>query len=109
MIVWQGFGFLVLIVAIAALALMEYVVRTLTADAFYYNTHGWPKLVAFWIAAAAIYGIARFFESRPGRVMTDKQTGQQVVLRQAHSLFFVPMKYWTFVFLALGLVIFFTK
>jgi hypothetical protein len=101
MIVWQGSGFLVAVVGIAVLALTEYVVRIITKDEFYYPSHGWPKLVGFWLAAAAIYGIARYFDSRPGKVVIEKDTGKEIVLRTPHSLFFVPMKYWTYVFLVL--------
>jgi hypothetical protein len=107
MIIWQGFGFLVAVVGIGILALTEYVTRALTKNDFYYTTHGWPKLVGLWLAAAAIYGIARYFDSQPGKVVIEKNTGNEIVLKKAHSLFFVPMKYWPYVMLVLGVVFLF--
>jgi len=109
MIVWQGFGFLVAVVGIAILALTEYVVRIITKNEVYYQAHGWPKLLGLWLAAAAIFGIAKYFDSRPAKVVIEKDTGREVVLKQAHSLFFVPMKYWTYVFLSLGVVFLFVN
>ena len=105
MIVWQGFGFLVAVVGIAILAATEYAVRVITKNEVYYQAHGWPKLLGLWLAAAAIYGIARYFDSRPGKVVIEKDTGREVVLKQAHSLFFIPMKYWTYVLIVLGVVL----
>jgi hypothetical protein len=107
MIIWQGFGFLVAVVGIGILALTEYAVRAITNNDFYFPSHGWPKLVGLWLAAAAVYGLARYFDSRPGKVVIEKATGREFVLRKRHSLFFVPMKYWTYILLVLGVVFLF--
>ena len=109
MIIWQGFGFLVAVVGIASLVLTEYAVREITKNEVYYQTHGWPKLVGLWLAAIATFLIARYFDSRPGKVVIEKDTGREIVLRQSHSLFFVPMKYWAYVFLVLGVVFLFVR
>lgn len=109
MIVWQGFGFLVGVVGLAVLAATQYAVNALTKNDLYYQAHGWPKLLGLWLTAAAIFGIARYFDSRPGKVVIEKDTGREIVLRQAHSFFFIPMKYWTFVLLALGIVFLFVN
>ena len=107
MIVWQGFGFLVAVVSFAILVATQFATGVLTKDESYYGTHGWPKLLALWLAAAAVYALARYFDSRPGKVMIEKETGREVHLRRSHSLFFVPMKYWPYVLVVLGIVFFF--
>jgi hypothetical protein len=37
-------------------------------------------------------------------VLIDKATGEEVVLKPKHSLFFVPVELWPVVFVALGLI-----
>lgn len=107
MIIWQGFGFLVAIIGIAVLVAVEYAMRAITKDMTYYTTHGWPKLLGFWITAVIIYFIARFFDSRPGKVVIEKDTGKEIVQRRSHSLFFVPLRFWPYVLAALGVVFLF--
>jgi len=106
MIVWQGFGFIVAVIGFGSLVLAEYLTRTFK-DQYYYQEHGWPKLVAFWLAAGVVWLIARYYDTRPGKVMIEKDTGREIVVRRNHSLFFLPMRYWTYVFLVLGAVFLF--
>jgi len=56
------------------------------------------------VAAALTYGLHRLLLLQKGRVMIDKQTGQEIVLRSNHSLFFIPVKWWPVVFAVLGVV-----
>ncbi len=37
--------------------------------------------------------------------MVDKQTGQEVMIRPNHSLFFIKMQYWAFIIGGLGLIL----
>ncbi len=39
--------------------------------------------------------MGRRLNGGPGRVLTDQATGQTVVLRRRHSLFFIPMQWWS--------------
>jgi hypothetical protein len=40
----------------------------------------------------------------PSRVLIDKETGQEVTLRNRSELFFVPMKYWGLLGIGAGVV-----
>jgi hypothetical protein len=105
MIIWRGFGFLVAIIALVALALTEQVSERITSDQQFYQQHGWVALVGMLIAAALTYGLHRLLILQKGRAVIDKETGQEIVLRSDHSLFFVPVKLWPVVFVVLGLVL----
>lgn len=35
-----------------------------------------------------------YLRRRPGRVLIDKETGEEEVLRPRHSLFWIPVLYW---------------
>ncbi|OQZ02748.1 MAG: hypothetical protein B6D34_10310 [Candidatus Brocadia sp. UTAMX1] len=109
MIIWSGFGFLVAIIGFASLLLTEVITKSSFHDEAYYQTHGWPKLVAFWVAAVLVYFVGLWLDRQPGRAMIDKATDQEVVLRRVHALFFIPVRYWPYIFSGLGVVFLFIK
>ena len=46
-------------------------------------------------AAAANWFIGRRLNGKPGRLLVDPATGEQVVLRRTHRLFWIKMEYWS--------------
>ena len=50
MIIWKGAGFIVAVVAFLVLLSTELSVEAIFKDETYYQTHGWPKLAAFFVA-----------------------------------------------------------
>ena len=109
MIIWSGLGFLVPIITFVLLVLTEYAVETLFADTSYYQAHGWPKLVAFLIAGAIVWSIGTYLNRKSGRVLIDKETGQEVILRPKHALFFLKMEYWAPILFVLGIIFLFVQ
>ena len=107
MIIWHGWGFLVAVIGFGCLLLSEVAVETVLGDRDYYQAHGWPKFAAFAVAAALVWFISHRLNARPARVLLDPETGQPVVLKARHSLFFVPMEYWAPIFLVLGIILLF--
>src|SRR6266542_584087 len=107
MIIWKGWGILVVVITVATSIVVQGVVGVAFGDPQFYKTHDWPKGVALLSAAAAVYFAGRYFNNKPGRVMIDKATGQEIVLRRVHSLFFIRMEYWAFVLAAIGVVVLF--
>lgn len=92
MIIWSGYGFLVPLFAIAAIAVAQIV-----APSAKYSSNPLSGIVTFVLlalAGAAIWFLGKKFNTAPGRTVIDKQTGQEISLRRKHSLFFVPMEYW---------------
>ena len=104
MIIWSGLGFLVAVIGFASLILTEFVSEKVTGDDQFYQEHGWVILVGMLLAAGLTYGLHRLLLQK-GRVVIDKETGQEIVLRSSHSLFFIPVKWWPVVFIGLGVVI----
>ena len=109
MIIWKGRGFLVAVIAFACLLASEFLTERYFADDRYYQQHGWPKLAAFFLAGFIVWVITILWKDAPGRVVVDKQTGTELVLKKSHSLFFIPMKYWAPILFALGIVFLFVR
>jgi len=105
---WSGWGFLVPIIGLLQLAVMELVVNGLSGAPGYYENHGWPKLLGFLLGGSSIWLLASFLRRRDaGRVLIDKASGREMVLRRSHQFMFIPMIYWAPIFGALGLVFLF--
>jgi hypothetical protein len=91
MIIWSGFGFLAAVIWFGSLLLTQKVVNDAMGDPRFYTAHGWPKLLGFWIAAA-ICGPLGLWLNRDG---------------QQHTMFFIPVQYWSPIFAVLGIVFLF--
>lgn len=110
MLIWQGKGLLVF-----PLALLFGLFATVTENLTSLETgQSWGiGLMAGGIAAAAlIWQLDRWLERRnPPRTLVDQQTGRQVVVRRKDSLFFIPMRFFPYVYGAAavgGVFVFFT-
>ncbi|THV42759.1 hypothetical protein [Glycomyces buryatensis] len=102
MLVWQGKGILVLPPAIL-FAVFSGLTETVTP--LKGQAAGGPGLLLGGAAAAVlIWWFDRWLESRnPPRTLVDQQTGQQVVVRRRDTLFFIPMRFYPYVYAAVGI------
>ena len=101
-LVWSGKGFWVPAVTFLSCLGMELLVRASSHDDRYYQTHGWPIFCAFSVSAAVIALIARSCVRE--RELRDVKTGETVVWRQNHTFFFIHMKFWPYILVALGVL-----
>jgi cytochrome b561 len=109
MVIWRGLGIIVVIVAVGTLALTEYAVNAMSGDSRYYQTHEWPKLIGVFLAGLLVLVIGRYLNNkseREAKVVIDEETGEKVVLKVEHSLFFINVKYWGYIIFALGIIFF---
>ncbi|MFL5778974.1 MAG: hypothetical protein ACJ761_08535 [Chloroflexota bacterium] len=94
LLIWQGAGafafvipfFVVLVAFVAA----DIVVGVSTAER-------WATLVigiALVASAELLRRLTARLDRRPVRTLVDKETGEEVVLREHHTMFFVPLRYW---------------
>ena len=104
MIVWSGLGVLVIVIVAvvggAVAALVGAVLGTAPAEQLGGLGFGLGGLAA----AAVNWLVGRRLNSGAGRVLLDPATGQQVVLRRRHSLFFIPMQWWSVPIAAISVV-----
>ncbi|MET7241866.1 hypothetical protein ABZT49_00710 [Methylobacterium sp. EM32] len=99
MIIWSGWGMLSALIAAAGLvgsvlldpALARIGIPTPTG------------VVLVWIVAAAFnWWLGTRLNNRPGRELVDPRTGQIVILRRRHTLFWIPMQYYSVLMVLLG-------
>jgi hypothetical protein len=62
--------------------------------------------LALLLSAALLYWFSqRITRTRPARTLVDKETGQEVVLHEKHTFFFVPIRYWAVLYAAIGAIL----
>jgi hypothetical protein len=100
MVIWSGFGWVVPIIAIICLLLGN----VLLGDSWSENS--WAQAGALLASAVLTFGFDKFFLSkRADKTLMNKETGEDVILRKNDSLFFIPVRFWPFVFIAIAVAV----
>jgi len=109
MIIWSGFGFLVPVIGIGSLVLTQYLTELITQNEQFYKENDWVNILAMVLAAALTLGLHKLLNPPNPKRLIDADTGEEFVLRRSHSFFFIPVKWWTFIFLVFGTIVMFTE
>jgi hypothetical protein len=76
-----------------------------TGSGVFWDAHKWPLAVSLLISALACWFLGLRFQNRKSRVLRDVETGQEIVVKESHTLFFVPMLWWAPILAAIGVII----
>jgi len=104
-VIWRGAGGLVLIFGIFSAVLTNVVSSEIFRQDNYFAGHSWIQALCLWIAGAASWFVGRYLNTRPGKPVIDKQTGQRVIEKPNHHLMFIKMEYWGPIYFAIGMVV----
>ncbi len=97
-LIWQGLGFLVVILPLAVLLAMSLLGSLV-------NLSNMATIVlSLILSAAAVFYLGKRLNSRPGRILVDPSTQESVELRKRHTLFWIPMQYWAFPILLIAII-----
>ena len=88
MIIWTGWGFIVpfLFGGIFFMTMLMAVRSSFSFPAVY-------TLAAIINAICLVY-LARALDKNSEKVMIEKKTGKEVILKKNHTLYFIPIKIW---------------
>ena len=95
MIIWKGWGILVVLAGIGGLVIGGLLGAALGMGAY-------VGAAGMLVAALANFGLCKLLYRREARVLVDPRSGQQFLDKPSHSLFFIPAKAWTWIFAALA-------
>ncbi len=105
MIIWSGWGILAPIVAALVGGPVAMGLGWVFDRAGYPNLIGIAVGLGFLAAAAAVWVLGQRLNGAPGRELLDPRTGETVVLRPSHGLFFVPVQWWAIPLVLAGLFV----
>lgn len=95
MIIWSGLGFLpIAFLIVFGLGFSADTNGPMSEKALAYT---------FFFTGLASSALGWWLRQRPAQVVIDKATGEEIVLRKSHSLFFIPMVFWGPIFFAMAL------
>lgn len=101
MIVWQGLGILALVIPAVLGGIAQWGVDA-HFGVGYAKSHSWHNAIAWTIGAAVVWWMGSSLAKRPGRVLVDAVTNEQIEFKEKHTMFWVPMHYWAFVLVAVS-------
>lgn len=103
MIIWRKWGILVPVVIFAVLFLMETVVESIAGEGAYQRNQVFQGL-ALIIGGGLVWAFAEWEARRnKPRVLVDRETGQEVTQLNLSDLFFIPLRYWGWLSIVLGI------
>ncbi len=91
MIIWQGFGFLVILVPIIYLVALIALIFGLDKPEFIFFGTG----VAMALAAFTIWDVGNRLNRVPDKVLIDPETNEEVAFKRKHTLFWIPMQWFS--------------
>ena len=99
MIIWKGYGYLVLVIALVIGATLSLIFGKMG------STEDLGAAIGAIISAVVIWIVGNKLNTpAKDRVMIDKQSGKEVVIKAVNSLFFIKMQYWSFIVGGIGIV-----
>jgi hypothetical protein len=105
MIIWSGFGFLVVVIVFAFSLALNFAFNAWWGPS-YYDTHKWPVAISLFLSAIVCWFLGTALRKRKSRVVVDKATGKEFTLsRSNHRLFFIPMHLWGPILAVIGVVL----
>ena len=104
MLIWWGWGILGALLALLALVATELVVDGLYGPGTYSAHAGRYAPLGLLPVALILWPLGRWLNRREPRRMLDLKTGETVLLRSDHSLFFVRMEYWAVILAGASLI-----
>ena len=103
MIIWSGLGVLVPVMALTVFIFCQVAIDAIFGDGYMFD-HAWSLLLTGVACGAALWFTGKRLNRPSGRVLVDEVSGERVQLKPNHSFFFIPIQYWAFAALALGVL-----
>jgi len=95
LVIWRGWGWIVPVFLFVPLVIVEIVIERIAGDENLYQAQMWPKILGAGIGAVLVALLGYYFNwvRRPQLVRESKPA-------PSHHFFFVPMEYWSVIWLA---------
>lgn len=96
MIVWSGRGFLsVLVLALVLVGLTSVLPK---------EQNNLSYAISLFVAGIFSWIMGKRWNESSQKNLIDKETGEEVILKPNHSLFWIKMQYWGIIFGVLGVI-----
>lgn len=105
MIIWNGLGFLVLVIVFVFSLAFNLLFDAWLGDGFYASNR-WLLAISLFLSAITCWFLGKSLLKQSSRTVVDKETGEEFVLnRSSHCLFFIPMHIWAPILALIGALV----
>ncbi len=108
LLIWSGLGALIPLAVLISAILVQLTVNSIFGAHFYSSSH-WAISLALLLSALASWLIDLRVKSQKGKLVIDKQTGKEILLKKKHTFFFIPVKFWPYIFIVGALIVFLAR
>lgn len=104
MLIWRGWGILAVVIGFGALLATQFIVDAVAGRGTYSENSEQFAGPAVALAGLLVFFLGRWLnDPSRGRVLVDKETGQEIVDKPRNDLFFIPMEIWGALLVVLGI------
>lgn len=104
MVIWSGLGIIVPFIVIAVFIAFQVAIDAVLGNGYAFG-HAWSLLLTFAACSAALWFTGKRLNRPSGRILVDPETGEKVQLKPNHSFFFIPVHYWAFATMIIGVLL----
>ncbi|BCO10139.1 hypothetical protein GF1_25150 [Desulfolithobacter dissulfuricans] len=101
MIIWKGWGILAIVIPLLCSLGAQFIIDAIMGAGWYMEA-SWPMPLALALSAVFVFVTGKRLNNRPGKVFIDPESNEKVELRKSHSLFWIPLQYWSPVIIILA-------
>jgi hypothetical protein len=109
MLVWRGAGILAAFVAAFGAIAAQIVFISISGDDHFVRNHWWAYFIVGLSAALAVWGFSRYLDRDKGRVVIDKASGKEILLKKKHDIFFIPVRFWPYIIVGFTVLLYFAQ
>jgi hypothetical protein len=103
MIFWQGWGIIAIAIPFFIALTAQILADKITGIPDFYKHCWWLLFLVSAISAVLVFAVGHYLERKPAKIVIEKETGKEIQLRQMHTLILIPVKYWSIIWLGLGI------
>ena len=100
MVIWKGWGILALIVPVVIMLASQWLSGMLGVSDL--SHPGVVALVCF-VSAIVVWFVGKKLNGAPEKILLDAESGEEVRIKPQHSLFWIPMQWFSLVWVAYGI------
>lgn len=102
-LIWRGWGILAVLIPLVALGLGAAIGMAIAPANG--AVAGVVTAIFGLAGAATVWVVGERLNGAPGRLLVDPATGEKLILRSTHTLFWIPLQWWAPVVALFSLVV----
>ena len=93
MIIWKGWGLMALLIPLLSTLFVGMTVDSIYGVHFY-RSNDWAMPLVLVLSSIIVFYLGCKLNNKPGKIVIDIETNEQMELKHTHSMFWIPLQYW---------------